>query len=152
LLSLEAWLARNVINQVAAGCADGCVYTVSPWGEVELLVSVGQCVTHIAACALPQKVKQQSSVSNNSIDPCVDVLICAGHFEGVKMYSAGILIGHIPVAEWVHNMSSGFNSLVLTVADPAGCSPLATDSEDTMIVLGVNGSKLIILSSKHSMG
>lgn len=137
---------------MAAGCADGCVYTVSPWGEVELLVSVGQCVTHIAACALPQKVKQQSSVSNNSIDPCVDVLICAGHFEGVKMYSAGILIGHIPVAEWVHNMSSGFNSLVLTVADPAGCSPLATDSEDTMIVLGVNGSKLIILSSKHSMG
>mmetsp|Transcript_38626 Transcript_38626/g.83991 ORF Transcript_38626/g.83991 Transcript_38626/m.83991 type:complete len:395 (-) Transcript_38626:169-1353(-) len=135
--------ARRGASEVAVGCATGAIYLVSPWGGVHLLASVGQCVTTVVAC--------KQAAPGDSKDPRVDVLVCAGHFEGVKLLIEGRLVGSVNAGcEWVHDVLSCSRSL----GSSSGAGELAKGEQasgehsgSSLIVLGVEGTKLLLVDN-----
>ena len=105
---------------MAVAGISGTVYVVTPWGDVEQLMAVGQCVTVLAAAAAGAGE--------------ADVLLCGGHFEGLRIFHEGGLVGVVPLHDWVHSIA------VTGGSGGGGWLPA--------VVVGVGGNRLVAIGER----
>jgi hypothetical protein len=121
---------RQRTPQVAVAGISGAVFVVTPWGDCEQLMDVGQCVTVLAAVPVPHPAEPH-------------VLLCGGHFDGVRVYHAGVRVAEVIVDDWVHSIAC-CEGAVSTA--PSGHSKLA-DGWMPTAVLGVSGDRLVAVGA-----
>eukprot|EP00241_Pyramimonas_parkeae_P004804 CAMPEP_0114264146 /NCGR_PEP_ID=MMETSP0058-20121206/23000_1 /TAXON_ID=36894 /ORGANISM="Pyramimonas parkeae, CCMP726" /LENGTH=365 /DNA_ID=CAMNT_0001380699 /DNA_START=162 /DNA_END=1259 /DNA_ORIENTATION=- len=109
--TVEAARCRTL--QVAAGGVGGTVYLISPWGNVEThVISCDASFTTMVTCpSQPRLQDDGAGVDRNGAcgpsdgDATPDTLMCAGHFDGVRIYTNGVLVSNLRVGGWVHSMA-----------------------------------------------
>ena len=104
----------------------GAVFVVTPWGDCEQLMDVGQCVTVLAAVPVQDPAEPH-------------VLLCGGHFDGLRVYHAGVRVAEVTVDDWVHSIACCEGA----VSTPQPGHTKATDGWLPAVVLGVGGDRIV---------
>lgn len=103
---------------------------LTPWGDCEQLMDVGQCVVVLAALPVPGAAEPH-------------VLLCGGHFDGLRVYHAGVRVAEVTVDDWVHSIACcpGAGS-----ASQPGQNKAADDWLPA-VLLGVGGDRIVAVGA-----
>jgi len=83
--------------QLVAGCDDGFIYLIEKF-NYKRYINVGYSIAKLATLSMDNKM---------------DILLCSGHFNGLKIYQKDELLIDYKTTDWIHSLDTYSNRILI---------------------------------------